>query len=287
MVPGANGGWRGSGLVWVPAVARGFERETADESQALAWVPEAGDPRHPAPEEEAESGRLPDGDVGAIRALVLFCPMSNDKGTTGKELVSQTLKQAVELGGLVATALGSASPMGAVSTVRTAAAYLLKARDKKRDEKRQQRGELIIQSLHGRVAEVEKLLNEKNADRIDLFTEIVNNAIDEDDAAKVRFHVGLVDWYVAGKVPIASIRLIGIAIRDLASFELDTLVGWHRTDGFSDTNLPLSRDQIWRRWFYHGLVSVEGAIMHGAQTPVLRGYLNHVPDTLPDPLSQT
>jgi hypothetical protein len=27
------GGWRGSALIWVPAVARGYERETADESQ--------------------------------------------------------------------------------------------------------------------------------------------------------------------------------------------------------------------------------------------------------------
>ena len=98
--------------------------------------------------------------------------------------------------------------------------------------------------------------------------------------------MALVDWYVAGKVPHASIRLIGIAIRDLASFELDTLVGWNKTDSLSDTNLPLSRDQIWRRWFYHGLVSVEGAIMHGAQTPVLRGYLNHVPEKLPDLHSQ-
>ncbi|MFG0252392.1 MAG: hypothetical protein ACF8NJ_05905 [Phycisphaerales bacterium JB038] len=190
--------------------------------------------------------------------------MTHDKEDSTGEIVSHNAGHALDVLGIAASLAGAAGS-GAVAGVAAgsigAVKLALSAVERRRQSKREGNVRRLLEDLGRRLADVEQASQDEV--RIDLFAELIANAVREDEAAKVDFHSALIAWVVKEEPPTAKVRLLGQAILQLSCDELKAFVSWA---GSAGGKAPLFTDVdervFWARLQSAGLFAGAGGVIH-------------------------
>ncbi|MFG0293350.1 MAG: hypothetical protein ACF8MJ_09380 [Phycisphaerales bacterium JB050] len=152
--------------------------------------------------------------------------------------------------------------------------------DSYRSRRKKRRADLlraIVASLEERTADIEDAIAEDQDDRIDLFVEVINKAIDDDEQHKEEFYSGVLEWIMREKPSRSQVRVLSDAVRQLTTIELVYFVremNGERAQMLIERELP--EQLVISRLEAHGLSS-GGVRMHGNPTSlgkVLKKYIS-------------
>lgn len=114
--------------------------------------------------------------------------------------------------GLIGAAGASAASAGASGAVAIAGAF-----HTRRQAKKQERLERLVRSLSTRTNDIRP---EASEEQINLFVEVVQKALEDDEEAKTPFYEGVLEWMLRERPSAAKVRLLSDAVQRLAFVEL-------------------------------------------------------------------
>jgi|GEM_PF-3359946 len=95
-------------------------------------------------------------------------------------------------------------------------------RRQRRDAQRLRRLESIVEELDQRLGGFES--GNESDERIDLFIEVIEKAILDEDDRKTPFSSAILEWYIRENPPIAQVRILADAVTSLSYLELYALI---------------------------------------------------------------
>ncbi|HWB20223.1 MAG TPA: hypothetical protein VG711_07985 [Phycisphaerales bacterium] len=194
--------------------------------------------------------------------------MHKDDHETTKDLAIPTASLMITL---VATLLAISGMPGAAAAVSVGAAgseaidNTVRAFSKRKSERELSRLKRLLETVAVRVGHLETTQPDE---KVNLFLEVVRNAIKDDEETKQPIYSGILEWIVKDSPPSVQVRILSDAVRDLSYLELYYFI--HEMHGRRRIELIeyiLSESLIVRRLESCGLAS-GGVRMNGSPTIV-------------------
>ncbi|MEK6702936.1 MAG: hypothetical protein AABZ53_11775 [Planctomycetota bacterium] len=169
------------------------------------------------------------------------------------------------LGASVAALIDPSGTAGIASATIPVARAVLSRLEEADTNRRQERARLLIENLRRRI----ELLERTEDPPVDLFAELLQSAINQDDARKVSLQGAVIAW-VGGKRPDPALaRLAMAAVAELGFPELRAFISWHRRhEGRLKLERGWSEALTWSRLHNAGLISQTGTIMRENVTEI-------------------
>ena len=125
-----------------------------------------------------------------------------------------------------------------------------------------------MQDVQERVEDLEQQV--RSDEQVDLFVEVLEKAIKDDEVAKERIYVGVLEWMLRQKPTLAQVRILSNAVRELSYLELYCFIAEMAGKPRKRLYEPLISERVfWNRLTQAGLT--EGASIRKDGNPTQFG----------------
>ncbi len=178
---------------------------------------------------------------------------------------SQTTDISLHAGSAFCKLLGIACPPV------TALDAIVDAYKQHRSEKQYERLRRLVNAVETRLSHVETQLSV--SDEPDLFDEIIEKAVTDEDGDKIEYYAALIEYTVRGEHPPYEIRMLGSALKQLTRVDIQAFVQFSERQSIPRDDLPkYLEDTFWNRLETLGLFK-GGSVKHPNNISVLGNSL--------------
>lgn len=142
----------------------------------------------------------------------------------------QTTDMMLQGGSALCKLLGIACPPAAALDA------IVDAYKQHRSDKQYKRLRRLVSAVENRLSHVETQLSV--SDEPDLFDEIIEKAVTDEDGDKIEYYAALIEYTVTGKHPPYEIRMLGTALKQLTRLDIEAFVQFSKTQSIPRDDLP-------------------------------------------------